>query len=254
LAFLPLHAAGIYGESDSESILDYAVSSYTPTITSLTDRVKHHSAINADVSGLFLTCQPNAPNAKAIPGTIQEVTSIYDQVVKHGARAQKVEGSNLTVEESLGYMESFSSIHLACHASQDHREPLKSGFLFHDGPLTLSNVMQKNLKNADLAYLSAGQTSTGDEKLSEEAVHLAAGMLAAGYCRVVATMWAIEDGHATEVAKDFYDYLLAHQCGDAFDGSQSAYALNYATQKLRQRLDNSSESLLAWMPYVHYGL
>jgi CHAT domain-containing protein len=254
LAFLPLHAAGIYGESDSESILDYAVSSYTPTITSLTDRAKHLSAINSEDSGLFLTCQPNAPNAQAIPGTIQEVTSIYEQLIKHGARAQKVEGSNLTVEEGLEYMESFSSIHLACHASQDHREPLKSGFLFHDGPLTLSDIMQKNLKNADLAFLSACQTSTGEETLSEEAVHLAAGMLAAGYRQVVATMWSIEDSHAPEVAKDFYDYLLAHQCGSGFDGSQSASALHYATQRLRQRLDNSSESLLAWTPYVHYGL
>jgi CHAT domain-containing protein len=151
-------------------------------------------------------------------------------------------------------MDKFSSIHLACHASQDHREPLKSRFLFHDGSLTLSKIMQKNLKNADLAFLSACQTSTGEETLSEEAVHLAAGMLAAGYRQAVATMWSIGDHHAPEVAKDFYDYLLARQCGSGFDGSQSAYALCYATQKLRQRLDYSSKSLLAWTPYVHYGL
>jgi CHAT domain-containing protein len=151
-------------------------------------------------------------------------------------------------------MEKFSSIHLACHASQDQKEPLKSRFLFHNGPLTLSQIMQKNFKNADLAFLSACQTSTGEENLSEEAVHLAAGMLAAGYQRAVATMWAIGDSHAPEVAKDFYDYLLAHQCGSGFDGSQSAYALHYAIQKLRQRLDNSPNSLLAWAPYVHFGL
>ena len=114
--------------------------------------------------------------------------------------------------------------------------------------------MQKSFKNADLAFLSACQTSTGEENLSEEAVHLAAGMLAAGYHRVVATMWSIEDSHATEVATDFYDYLLCQQHGSGFDGSQSAYALHYATQKLRKKLDNSSKSLLAWTPYVHYGL
>jgi CHAT domain-containing protein len=233
--------------------LDYAISSYTPTITSLTNKVQN-SAINADVSGLFLTCHPNAPNATAIPGTIKEVTSIYNQVSRHGARVLKIEGSNLTVEESLEYMEKFSSIHLACHASQDLKEPLRSRFIFHNGPLTLATIIQKNLKNADFAFLSACQTSTGEENLSEEAVHLAAGMLAAGYCRCVATMWAIGDGHAPEVAKDFYDYLLAHQCKGGFDGSQSAYALHYATQKLRQKLDNSSKSLLAWTAYVHYGL
>ena len=154
-------------------------------------------------------------------------------------------------------MEKFSSIHLACHASQDQKEPLKSQFLFHGGPLTLSKIMQKNLRNADLAFLSACQTSTGGENLSEEAVHLAAGMLAAGYRQAVATMWSIKDCHAPEVAKDFYDYLLAHQCGSAngFDGSQSAYALHHAIQKLRKRLvNNSPDSLLAWAPYVHFGL
>jgi CHAT domain-containing protein len=115
-------------------------------------------------------------------------------------RTQIVEGDALTVQEVLKFMEDFSSIHLACHASQDQKEPLKSRFLFHDGPLTLSNIMQKNLKNADFAFLSACQTSTGEEKLSEEAVHLAAGMLAVGYCRVVATMWAIGDHHAPDTS------------------------------------------------------
>ena len=46
---------------------------------------------------------------------------------------------------------------------------------------------------ADLALLSACQTSAGDEKLSEEVIHLAAGMLAAGYRGAVATMWSIRD-------------------------------------------------------------
>lgn len=34
---------------------------------------------------------------------------------------------------------------------------------------------------------------TGDEKLSDEVVHLAAGISAAGYRGVVATMWSISD-------------------------------------------------------------
>ena len=47
---------------------------------------------------------------------------------------------------------------------------------------------KKKIVGADLAYLSACQTSTSNEKLSEEAVHLAAGMMAAGYHGDVATM------------------------------------------------------------------
>ncbi|KAF6742550.1 CHAT domain-containing protein [Ephemerocybe angulata] len=154
-------------------------------------------------------------------------------------------------------MEKFSSVHLACHASQDARDPLKSRFLFHEGSLELSAVLKRNLENADLAFLSACQASAGAQKLPDEAVHLAAGMLAAGYRRVVATMWSIGDRHAPDIAFDFYQRLQdlrdpASKGG--FEATYSAHALHYAIQQLRDRLDdNSDQALLAWIPYVHFG-
>ncbi|KAJ2921240.1 hypothetical protein H1R20_g15853, partial [Candolleomyces eurysporus] len=256
MSFLPLHAAGIYGGEDSDTILNYAVSSYTPSIALLADRVKNDRPIDKNVSGLFLTSQPNAPGLSSIPGTTKEVGSIHKQAVDHGVRVLNLEGSDVTVDTALQHMEEFSCIHLACHASQDQNEPLQSRFRFHSGSLDLSTIIRKNLKNADLAFLSACETSTGEEKLSEEVVHLAAGMLAAGYRRVVATMWAIADKHAPEVSTDFYDHLLARRVegdGSGFDGLDSAYALHHAIEQLRKRLDDSEQSLLTWIPYVHFG-
>ncbi|KAH6881201.1 CHAT domain-containing protein [Coprinopsis sp. MPI-PUGE-AT-0042] len=187
LSFLPIHAAGTH----SDRVLDYVVSSYIPTVTALTDRVKDHRQISEDTSGLFLTNQPSAPGASPIPGTTKETQSIYRMATQNGARVTLLEGSALTVDKCLQHMENHSCIHLACHASQNASEPLQSRFLFHNGSLDLATIIQRDLKNADLAFLSACQTSAGDEKLSDEAVHLAAGMLAAGYRRVVATMWSI---------------------------------------------------------------
>ncbi|KAF6743660.1 CHAT domain-containing protein [Ephemerocybe angulata] len=259
LSFLPLHAAGIYGSGKfiSESVLDYAVSSYTPTITTLTERVKNSRSIDRAVSGLFITSQPNAPGGSPIPGTTKEVRSIYDMATESGTRVKKLEGSAITINECLDYMGTFSSIHLACHASQNAADPLKSRFLFHNGTLELGTIIQRNLKDADLAFLSACQTSTGEENLSDEAVHLAAGMLAAGYRRVVATMWSIGDRYAPEIAKDFHQYLQSHRhpaTGHGFDGTDSAYALHHAIQQLRLRLNGDTETaLLAWIPYVHFG-
>ena len=127
--------------------------------------------------------------------------------------------------------------------------------MLHDGGLELSEIIKKKLEGADLAYLSACQTSTGDEKLSEEAVHLAAGMLAAGYQGVVATMWSISDQHGPQVAEDFYAKLISQdlelQQLTILSTNNVAHALHYSTQKLRKQLGDSA---LDWIPYVHFGL
>ncbi|KAF6753941.1 CHAT domain-containing protein [Ephemerocybe angulata] len=258
LSFLPLHAAGIYRGPDAESVFDYVVSSYTPTVTAITDRVKNHRFMGSNAtSGLFLTSQPRAPKAPPIPGTTKEVRSIFEQAKESGVRASKLEGDEMSVAACLARMEQFSSIHLACHGSQNAAEPLESRFLFHQGDLELGTILRSNLKHADLAFLSACQTSTGQEKLSDEAVHLAAGMLAAGYRRVIGTMWSIGDAPAQKVATTFYEYLLSHRdetAGSTFDGSLSAIALHHATQELRLSLDDSEHSLLTWIPFIHFGL
>jgi CHAT domain-containing protein len=256
LSFLPIHAAGEYGGLHPESILDYAVSSYTPNVTALTRLFEERCSIDDSVVGLFLTSQPDAVVGSPIPGTTEEVQQIHATALGHRMRALKLEGDEVTPEQCLGHMERFSSVHLACHGSQDMKNPLSSKFSFHSGDLDLSTIIKKDLKNADLAFLSACQTSTGDEKLSEEAVHLAAGMLAAGYRRVVGTMWSIGDSTAQRVAVDFYDYLFKHRVessGNGFDGSLSAYALHHTVQELRKSKDDSESSLLAWLPFVHFG-
>ncbi|TEB21530.1 hypothetical protein FA13DRAFT_1741760 [Coprinellus micaceus] len=256
LSFLPLHAAGEYNYPDPESVLDYVVSSYTPTISSLGHRIKNDTPIDPAMAGLLLTCQPRAPGAAEIPGNVEEVSSIYTQAVENGCKAMKLEGDAVSPEGFLKHLEEFSCIHLACHGSQDAGDPLQSRFIFHRGRLSLGDISQRNLSNADLAFLSACETSTGQETLSDEAVHLAAGMLAAGYRRVVATMWAIGDTHAPQVASDFYKYLRDHReegSGTPISGRLSAYALHHAIQQLRESIGSSDGSLLAWVPYVHYG-
>ncbi|TEB32071.1 hypothetical protein FA13DRAFT_1813475 [Coprinellus micaceus] len=255
-SFLPIHAAGVYRGGQLELLSDYAISSYTPTIQAILSRVKGDHPIDQNTRGLFLTCHPTAIPSSPIHGTTAEVALIFGKADECGVRSLKIEGDDLTVEDCLGYMENYSSIHLACHATQNAADPLQSRFRFHQGSLELSTIFQRNLVNADLAFLSACQTSTGEEKLSDEAVHLAAGMLAAGYRRVVATMWAINDRHAQAVANDFYEYLWRKRNDDGingFDGSLSAYALHHAVQKLRHAIGDSEEAFVAWIPFVHFG-
>ncbi|KAF5311202.1 hypothetical protein D9611_013029 [Ephemerocybe angulata] len=257
LSFLPIHAAGIYGKTGSESIMDYAILSYIPTVAALADRIKNRQSIDKERTGLVMVSQPKVDGAASIPGTTTEVRSVYGVVEAAGIRAEKFEETEITAAGCLDIMEKYSIVHLACHGSQNAKDPLKSRFLFHDGSLELGTIVQRSLKNADLAFLSACQTSTGVDDLPDEAVHLAAGMLAAGYRRVVATMWSIGDQDTPAVATDFYQYLLDHRSSDiegGLDGRFSANALHHATKQLRLRLDdNSDQSLLTWIPYVHFG-
>jgi CHAT domain-containing protein len=140
-------------------------------------------------------------------------------------------------------------LHLACHGSQRQDEPTKSALILEDGHLTVEEIIKLQLPKADFAFLSACQTTTGDENLSEEAVHIAGGMLLAGYRGVVATMWSIRDDLAPEVTNEFYGHILKD--GEHPDSKKAAEALHLSVQKLRKKED---VQLTDWIPFVHLGI
>ena len=171
-------------------------------------------------------------------------------------RSLRLEGETASVDRVKFEMELHGSIHLACHATQNFENPLKSGFYLHNGRLELSEIMKQKFTVRELAFLSACQTSAGDEKLAEEAVHLAAGMLAAGYRSVVATMWSIKDRYGPVVAESFYKYLMERGKTSEqgrLDSSHAAHALHHAIQSIRETLGDTEQGLLTWVPYVHFG-
>ena len=199
--------------------------------------------------------QPNTPGLPAIPGTRREVEAIKRRLTTDGVPFRCLEEQAATLKQVFSDLDLYPCVHLACHAVQDQSEPLRSGFHLHDGRLELSELLKKQLPKADFAFLSACQTSTGDEKLSEEAVHVAAGMLAAGYRGVVATMWSIMDLYGPQIAEEFYESLLGTAGSkNEINGASAAHALHHATAKMQERLGDSEFSLLAWVPYVHFGL
>jgi len=151
-----------------------------------------------------------------------------------------------TVERVLEQMGQCNWIHLACHGVQDLHTPTKSAFILADGHLKLEEIIKYPLPHAEFAFLSACQTAAGDAKLADEAVHLAAGMMLAGYRSVIATMWSMYDEDGPVVTDMVYSELLKD--GKA-DHTRAAYALHKAVQKLRL----SGRPFLAWMPFIHMG-
>jgi CHAT domain-containing protein len=156
-----------------------------------------------------------------------------------------------TVDAVFEAMQRHEWVHLACHGIQDAEESTKSAFCLHDGSLELSRLMAMEHNRAELAVLSACQTAKGDEKLPEEAVHLSAGMLAAGYKSVVATMWSIDDEDGPVVSNALYAALKI-SLEDGNGKLRVAYALHNAVEELRTKI--GEREFARWVPFVHFGI
>jgi tetratricopeptide (TPR) repeat protein len=244
LAFLPIHAAGIYDQgSNCSQITDYVISSYAPTLSALLE--SSNSTANSKFK-LLSVIQPSAPGVSQIPNTNKELEYIdlhlgdREHAVLHGR-----EGTRQRVMKA---MEDSNWIHLACHGVQRQDEPTKSALILEDGHLTLEEIIKLHLPSAEFAFLSACQTTTGEEKLSDEAVHIASGMLLAGYRGVVATMWSIQDDIAPEIADEFYRRIMAGKGRP--DNQRVAEALHFAVQRIRKK----GVPLTSWIPFVHLGV
>jgi len=243
LTFLPIHAAGLYNTTEPGSKLsDFAISSYTPTLNALIDDLPGTAQQKFQ---LLAVVQPSTPKAMPLPCTWEELKHIQ----KHAGSSvvSPLVEADATVERVLRGMKESSWVHFACHGVQDVAQPTESGLILEgESRLKLSDIIKLSIPHASLAFLSACQTATGAKDLSEEAVHLAAGMLLAGYRGVIATMWSIADNDAPRVADDVYSHLFK---GEQRDHAQAAYALHHAVQRLR----TEGKPFLSWVPFIHIG-
>ncbi|VDC07757.1 unnamed protein product [Peniophora sp. CBMAI 1063] len=159
-------------------------------------------------SGIIVVTQPKTPRLPSLPGTTLEGGRLCRAFANSPEVLFVLDGETATTATVKEALSQRPWLHLACHGSQDLTNPLKSAFVLHDGPLSLSNLMNTTADNAELAFLSACQTAGGDEKIPEESMHLAARMLAVGFKGVIATMWSIRDDDAPLVVETYYRRLL----------------------------------------------
>jgi CHAT domain-containing protein len=225
--------------------MDSVISSYTPTLEALL-KPPCHVSVSGRETGVLIVSQPDTPGSSPLSGTKEEAARILSMFPE----SKVLNSAQGTVAAVLDGMKTHSWVHLACHGLQNSTDPTKSAFSLYDGKLTLANLMNLSLSQADLAFLSACQTASGDQTLPEEAVHLAAGMLSVGYKSVVGTMWSIGDAHAPVVAAKFYEVMKEQLA--AGGRLQPAYALHEATRHLREKI--GVDEFLKWIPFVHFGL
>ena len=221
------------------------VSSYTPTVSALLQASPSRKCYCPKILAVS-QANPTSRGFSALPSSGEEVRRIGLRVTDSAAELFSVKDKAATVGRVIKGMTRCEWVHLACHGTQNLDNPTKSAFILADRDLELAEIIKHPLPHAEFAFLSACKTATGDTKLAEEAVHLAAGMMLAGYRSVIATMWSIMDKDGPEVADAVYAEMLKDEEGDY---TRAAHALHRAVQKLRL----SGEPFLAWMPFIHMG-
>jgi CHAT domain-containing protein len=148
--------------------------------------------INAEGSRLTLVAAP-----KAYDSTLPFLHNVQDEIHHIISVAKQVRLSvnenclqrSATLANTTDSLKSSTFAHVACHGIQHPTDPLSSGFCLQDGNLTVSRLMELDLKDSLLAFLSACETAKGDTIQPDQTVHLAATMLFVGFRSVVATMW-----------------------------------------------------------------
>ena len=220
------------------------VSSYIPTLSALLKGSHHQGQLTGKPKLLAVAL----PVESRLPCAKKEIDILEKHAQLEGHTVSTLMESDATVENVVEGMKESNWVHFACHGVQEINDPTKSALLLaKEAHLTLLDMSKLSLPKAELAYLSACQTATGVEHLSEEAVHLTAGMISAGYCGVIGTMWSIKDDDAPKVADAVYAHLLKDPNPDA---TQAAFALHEAVKKLH----DESTSFFSWVPYIHVGV
>jgi CHAT domain-containing protein len=191
--------------------------------------------------------QPNDNFGSArLPQVREELRRIHSL----GDSVDVLIGDRANRENLLRHLQQYPWVHFACHGHLAAKEPFLSSFQLHnDERLTLGDLINSRLSNAELAFLSACHSAAIDiNNTPDEAIHLAAALQFCGFRSVVGTLWAMADIDGPDVAEDFYGYMF-REAGGAGDFRDSAVALNHATREMRKR----RVPVDRWINFVHIG-
>jgi len=176
---------------------------------------------------------PDIPGA-ALPGITEEVTAISALIPGAHLLPNPTRESVLKTPSNTHHI-----AHFACHGRAHRINPTESQLILADHaatPLTVADISALQL-DAQLAYLSACETSVTAPRLADECLH------------IIGTLWSIDDSTASELAADFYAHLTDDGAAPRTD--RCAHALHRATKRPRARHPDGSRCVGRLHPYRH---
>jgi len=238
LCALPLHAAGPYYPKQ-RNLPDIYTSSYIPTVSALIT-ARSNMVDQPVVPKLLIVGQPDE--------ILRNVHHEIDIVRQLGDFVDVLAGADANRDTVLHGLQQHAWAHFACHGRLgDNSQPFHASFQLYNDGLTLLDLIQARLPNAELAFLSACHSAAGDLTTPDETIHLAAALQFCGFRSVVGTLWAMEDEDGPTISREFYKHMFRNP-GNKVDFRDSAEALNVATRAMRRNHD-----LERWIMFVHIG-
>jgi CHAT domain-containing protein len=116
----------IHGPGNSEGIFDYAVSSYTLTISAL---LRTTPSVPTSFK-MLVVIQP-----QSLKYTKDELQKIEDRIPNKCLVKLGISGSPASVEAVMSSLRDVSIAHFACHGVQDEANSLDSALMLEDGRL-----------------------------------------------------------------------------------------------------------------------
>ncbi|MFF3377079.1 CHAT domain-containing protein [Streptomyces sp. NPDC002680] len=248
LSFLPLHAAGEYASSyggrGGECAADRVISSYTTTLRALRVAAHRGSGVLAPPPGNPLVVTPQTPDLE-LSQALQELEALRQLY----PGCTELTGPVATKDRILTELPRHSWFHFAGHGSQNVQVAGSAHLVPHDhalhGGIGADTLGALDLDHAELAFLSACSTATGQLALADDQVHVAGMLLGSGFRHVVAAQWTVRDQVAAEVATAFHRRVAAAPTG----GVEPGVVLHEAVREARR----SHPEPYAWAPFTHYG-
>ncbi|GAB2865728.1 CHAT domain-containing protein [Actinoallomurus bryophytorum] len=199
LAFLPLHAAT--RRDGGDSLLEHAVSRYTPTVTSLHLARRTMAAGAEPRAGVIVSMgEDHADRSWAAAGV--EATRFAERF-----GVLPLDAATVTRAEVTEAIRTCSDLHIALHARSDADDPSRSCLLLAGGEMAVPEIAAIRNERARLAYLSACETTLTTAALVDEGIHLTSAFQLTGFPQVVGTLWAVRGLVAAHAAERFYDEL-----------------------------------------------
>ncbi|CAH0054471.1 unnamed protein product [Clonostachys solani] len=253
LTSFPLHAAGNYNDGIFDTVLEHVISSYSSSLKEIINSRRRNKNRDVRISPkkVVLVGMEETPGQSRLEFASQEVEQIAKLCNFSQFHVSRPENRR---EDVLAQVNGCDIFHFAGHGMSNLSNPLKSSLLLCDGPLTVSRLLETDLRiqRPFLAYLSAcGTGQVKQRRLEDEGIHLMSACQVAGFQHAIGSLWEVNDESCVHIAMATYEWILEHNLSN----DSVSEGLHHACRKLRHEWmsKNSLEDEKSREPGVKIG-